>query len=77
MVYQRYRKVSAKETVDKSINKQFTSSREFKFQVNDGARKGGYAFGKIKEEIIQKIKTTFELSSMLVNSLRAGIKKGQ
>ena len=49
---------------------------EFRYQVHDGSRRGGYTFKKITQAVILKIKTTFQGGRYIVNSLRARRKLG-
>ena len=57
--------------------KNFQQKRaEFKFQLHDPTRKGGYTFEKIRDAIILKIQKEFQASRYIVSSLRNKVKQG-
>ena len=54
----------------------YQKRNEFKFQLHDTSRKGGYTFKKIFNAIILKIQTTFDGGRYIVKSLRGKAKEG-
>ena len=54
----------------------YQKKTEFKFQLHDSSRKGGYTYKKIFDAIILKIQTTFEGGRYVVTSLRGKVKGG-
>ena len=54
----------------------FQKKNEFKFQLHDTSRKGGYTYKKIFDAIVLKIQTTFDGGRFVVKSLRGKAKEG-
>ena len=57
-------------------NPAYQKKAEFKFQMHDTTRKGGYTYKKIFDAIILKIQTTFDGGRYIVKLLRSKIKDG-
>ena len=57
-------------------NAGYQKKNEFKFQLHDATRKGGYTYKKIYDAIILKIQTTFDGRRYVVKSLRSKTKDG-
>ena len=54
----------------------FQKRNEFKFQLHDTSRKGGYTYKKIFDAIVLKIQTSFDGGRFVVKSLRGKVKEG-
>ena len=48
----------------------YQKKNEFKFQLHDTSRKGGYTYKKIFDAIVLKIQTTFDGGRYVIKSLR-------